>query len=141
MDDVLNFGGHIVIRKFETTRDVMALSENLIVNCTGLGARALFGDDELMPLKGLLVLLPPQPEVHYSTSGGWNIPADQRGLFVHMMPRTDGIVLGGTSERGVGTTDVNETEKARIINNHITLFAAMKAPTGHPPMAPAPPRR
>lgn len=141
MDDVLNFGGHIVIRKFESTRDVMALSENLIVNCTGLGARALFGDDELTPLKGLLVLLPPQPEVHYSTSGGWNIPADQRGLFVHMMPRTDGIVLGGTSERGVGTTDVNDTEKARIITNHITLFAAMKPPTGHPPMAPTPSRR
>ena len=58
-----------------------------------------------------------------------------------MMPRTDGIVLGGTSERGVGTTDVNETEKARIINNHITLFAAMKSPMGHPPMAPAPSRR
>jgi hypothetical protein len=79
--------------------------------------------------------------VHYSTSGGWNMPADQRGLFVHMMPRSDGIVLGGTSERGVGTTDVNEQEKARIISNHITLFAAMKPPMGHPPLAPPTARR
>ena len=128
MDDVLAFGGHIVIRKFESPRDVLALSENVIVNCTGLGAKALFGDDELVPLKGLLVLLPPQDEVHYSTSGGVNIPADQRGLFIHMMPRTDGIVLGGTSERDVWTTDVNEAEKQRIIDNHVTLFASMRAP-------------
>ncbi|MBP7777195.1 MAG: FAD-dependent oxidoreductase [Acidobacteria bacterium] len=128
MDDVLAFGGQIVVRTFESPRDVLALSENLIVNCTGLGAKALFGDDELTPLKGLLVLLPPQPDVHYSTSGGWNIPPTQRGLFVHMMPRTDGIVLGGTSERGVWSTEVNETEVQRIVDNHVTLFAAMRVP-------------
>ncbi len=140
MDDVLAFGGRIVVRTFASPRDVMALSENLIVNCTGLGAKALFGDDELTPLKGLLVLLPPQPEIHYSTSGGWNIPPTQRGLFVHMMPRTDGIVLGGTSERGVGTTDVNEAEVTRIIDNHVTLFAAMRVP-GAPALTTASARR
>ena len=140
MDDVLAFGGRIVIRKFESPRDVLALSENVIVNCTGLGAKALFGDDELMPLKGLLVLLPSQDEVRYSTSGGVNIPATQRGLFIHMMPRTDGIVLGGTSERNVWTTDVNEAEKQRIIANHVTLFASMRAP-GAPAPAPTTARR
>jgi len=135
MDDVLAFGGRIVIRKFESPRDVLALPENLIVNCTGLGAKALFGDDELMPLKGLLVLLPSQDEVRYSTSGGVNIPAGQRGLFIHMMPRTDGIVLGGTSERDVWTTDVNDAEKKRIIDNHVTLFASMRAPGAAVPSA------
>ena len=136
VDDVLAFGGQIVIRKLETPRDVMALSENVIVNCTGLGAKALFGDAELVPLRGLLVLLPPQDEVNYSTSGGVNIPEAQRGLFVHMMPRRDGIVLGGTSERDVWTTEVNEAEKARIIDNHVQLFASMRAPLGQGPMTP-----
>ena len=93
MEDVLAFGGQIVIRKLESPKDVLALSEPLVVNCTGLGAKALFGDEELMPLKGLLVLLPPQEGVHYSTNGGVNIPDSQRGLFIHMMPRPDGIVL------------------------------------------------
>lgn len=133
MDDVVRFGGQIVIRRFESTRDVMALSENVIVNCTGLGAKALFGDDELLPLKGLLVLLPAQDEVKYSTSGGVNIPASQRGLFIHMMPRTDGIVLGGTSQRDVWTTDVDEAEKQRIIDNHITLFRSMRTPGASAP--------
>ncbi len=134
VDDVLAFGGQIVIRKLETPKDVLALPESLIVNCTGLGAKALFGDDELVPLKGLLVLLPPQPEITYSTNGGVKIPAEQRNLFIHMMPRADGIVLGGTSERDVWTTDVNEAEKARIIANHVTLFASMRAPGAAAPL-------
>lgn len=133
MDDVVTFGGHFVVRTFETPRDVMALSENLIVNCTGLGAKALFGDQELLPLRGLLVLLPPQPDVNYSTSGGVNIPATERGLFIHMMARSDGIVLGGTSERDIWTTEVNEAEKKRIIDNHVTLFASMKTAGSAPP--------
>ena len=138
MDDVLAFGGQFVIRTFESPRDVLALSENVVVNCTGLGAKALFGDPELMPLRGLLVLLPPQDDVHYSTSGGVNIPEAQRGLFIHMMPRHDGIVLGGTSERDVWATDVNETEKSRIIDNHVNLFASMRPPIGPGSMAPPP---
>ena len=137
IDDVLRFGGQIVIRKFESPKDLLALSENLIVNCTGLGAKALFGDDEITPVRGLLVLLPPQSEVTYATSGGVNIPQSQRNLFVHSMPRTDGIVLGGTTERGIWTTEVNEDEKKRVVETHMTLFASMKQPGA----AVAPPRK
>ena len=119
-----------------TPRDVAALPENLIVNCTGLGAKELFGDEELVPLKGLLVILAPQDEVNYSTNGGVNIPPAQRGLFIHMMPRRDGIVLGGTSERGVSTPDISETERNRIVDNHIRLFQSMTPPaSGGPPAA------
>ena len=83
-----------------------------------------------MPLKGLLVILAPQDEVNYSTNGGVNIPPTQRGLFIHMMPRRDGIVLGGTSERGVSTPDISETERNRIVDNHIRLFRSMTPPGG-----------
>ena len=58
-----------------------------------------------------------------------------------MMPRSDGIVLGGTSERDVWTTDVNEAEKTRIVDNHVKLFASLKAPLGRGPMAPPFPGR
>jgi len=49
--DFLMSGGHIVIRKFDSPRDLMTLTEPVIVHCTGLGARALFGDDQVIPLK------------------------------------------------------------------------------------------
>jgi D-amino-acid oxidase len=122
--DVLANGGRIVIRRFETPREVVALEENVIVNCTGLGAKALFADPELIPLKGQLIVLIPQEEVTYGTNGG--VRNSPPGLFVHMMPRRDGIVLGGTSEREVSTLEINEAERKRVVEGHKTLFDAMK---------------
>ena len=52
--DVQLYGARIVIRKFDAMRDLMSLTEPIVVNCTGLGAKDLFSDDELVPLKGQL---------------------------------------------------------------------------------------
>jgi glycine/D-amino acid oxidase-like deaminating enzyme len=125
MSDFLLWGGKVVIRKFETPADVAALGENVIVNCTGLGSKALFNDPELMPLKGQLTVLMPQAEINYSTSGGARPPAPGSG-FIHMMPRTDGIVLGGTSLRDDWTLTVDEGQRQRIVDTHIELFNLMR---------------
>jgi glycine/D-amino acid oxidase-like deaminating enzyme len=125
MSDFLLWGGKVVIRKFETPAEVAALGENVIVNCTGLGAKALFNDPELIPLKGQLTVLMPQDEINYSTSGGARPPAPGSG-FIHMMPRTDGIVLGGTSLRDDWTLTVDEGQRQRIVDTHIELFNLMR---------------
>lgn len=111
--DFLLFGGRVVIRKFDTLRDLMALSEGLIVNCTGLGSRTLFGDDTMMPVKGQLTVLVPQPEINYSCRA---------------MPRRDGIVLGSTQERGIWTLEPNEAERSRIVEGCIKFYSAMRPP-------------
>ena len=120
------FGGRIVIRNLERIEDVMSLGESLIFNCTGLGAKALFDDQELVPLKGQLTVAIPQPEVNYGTNGGLSNPVAEPGIGIHMMPRSDGIVLGGTSEKGVWTLDVNEEERKRIVEGHIELYQSMR---------------
>lgn len=38
VEDVLFWGGHIVIRRFDTPQDLMSLEESVILNCTGLGS-------------------------------------------------------------------------------------------------------
>src|SRR5947208_10777297 len=91
--DFLLFGGRIVIRKFDTPRDLMSLSESILINCTGLGARALLGDQELIPLKGQLTHFVPQPEINYQTISAPGNTA-RRSIGIHMMPRSDGIALG-----------------------------------------------
>ena len=127
--DFLLWGGHIVIRKFETPRDLVTLREPIIVNCTGLGARDLFGDQELVPLKGQLTVLVPQPEVNYHTQGGLrNQPERPGSLAIHMMPRSDGIALGGTSQRDVWTLEPDDDERKRVVDSHIEVFSAMKRP-------------
>ena len=126
MSDFLLWGGKVVIRKFETPRDIIGLSESLVVNCTGLGAKALFGDPELVPLKGQLTVLVPQPEITYGTSGGSRVASAEPGVGIHMMPRSDGIILGGTSQRDVWTMEVDEKERTRVVEGHIELFNAMR---------------
>jgi len=125
MNDFLLWGGKLVIRKFETPREVAALSENVIVNCTGLGSKALFNDPDLVPLKGQLTLLMPQAEITYSTSGAAR-PLPPGAGFIHMMPRTDGIALGGTSIRDDWSTTVDEAHRQRIVEAHIELFSLMR---------------
>jgi glycine/D-amino acid oxidase-like deaminating enzyme len=127
MSDFLDWGGKVVIRKFETPQDVAGLSENVIINCTGLGSKALFNDAELVPLKGQLTVLVPQSEVNYSTSGGARPPVTPEAGFIHMMPRSDGIVLGGTSIRDDWSLEVNEKERQRIVEAHIDLFGLMRS--------------
>jgi glycine/D-amino acid oxidase-like deaminating enzyme len=127
MADFQNWGGKVVMRKFATTAEIATLSENLIVNCTGLGAKEIFQDPELMPLKGQLVVLIPQSEVTYSTSGvGRQLPPESG--FVHMMPRSDGIILGGTSIRDNWSFDIEEPDRKRVMDLHIEFFNSMRAP-------------
>jgi len=126
--DFLLWGGRIVIRKFDAPRDLMSLREPIIVNCTGLGARDLFGDRELLPLKGQLTVMVPQPEVNYHTQGGSRAPDRPGSLGIHMMPRSDGIILGGTSQRDVWTLEPDEDERRRVVESHIEVFSAMRSP-------------
>ena len=128
MRDFTLWGGRIVVRKFDTQRDLAALREPIIMNCTGLGARDLFNDQELIPLKGQLTVMVPQPEVNYHTNGP-NTNLRPGALGIHMMARRDGIVLGGTSQRGVWTLDPDEEERKRVVDSHIAVYSKMKAPT------------
>lgn len=114
MRDVITFGGSITARGFDSPNDLMSLSEQLIVNCTGLGAKDLFGDDELIPVKGQLTVLVPQPDVNYSMGG--------------MLPRVGGIVLGHVNQHGVSSLEVDEEAQTRVMENAIRSFSGMRPP-------------
>jgi glycine/D-amino acid oxidase-like deaminating enzyme len=115
MRDHARAGGRIVQRDFKSLADVAALAERVVVNCTGLGAGVLFGDTELGPIKGQLTILQPQPEVDYV--------ALPYGLY--MFPRRDGIVLGGTFERGVSTLEPNAAAMEKILAGHAKFFSSL----------------
>ncbi len=131
LHDFATFGGRLVIRTFAGPGELMSLEEPVVVNCTGLGSRDLFGDKELEPLKGQLTVLVPQPEVDYAMTGAGRVNADLPGGGLHMMPRADGIVLGGTRERDVWTLEPNQEELKRVVEGHREFFTAMR-PNGTP---------
>lgn len=114
--DFHDAGGRIVVRRFAVPAELAAMSESLVFNCTGLGARELFGDRELIPVRGQLAVLLPQPEVRYALTM-------EAG---YMFPRPDGIILGGTFERGVEDASPEPATVERIISRHRELFSQFR---------------
>ncbi len=97
MEDFLREGGQIVQREFAHPSQFAELKEHTIVNCTGYGARALLGDDSIIPVKGQTAKLVPQPEVNYALS--------YRGHNLVVVPRRDGLLVAAQGEKDFGNSD------------------------------------
>ncbi len=115
--DFHSAGGRVVVKEFRSREEVMMLPDQVIFNCSGLGARALFNDQKLTPVRGQLEILLPQPEIDYCYLG----PG-------YMFPRSDGIVLGGTFDRGDWSVEVNPEQRTEILNSHADVMKALKPP-------------
>jgi D-amino-acid oxidase len=115
LTDFRTAGGRVIVQDFRDLAAIMELKEQVVVNCTGLGAKALFNDEELIPVKGQLAFLTPQPEINYMyTEEGY------------MFPRRDGILLGGTHEHGVWATEPDESAITGIIAGHKRIADGMR---------------
>jgi D-amino-acid oxidase len=109
-------GGHFVVGEIHTPAEVRTLPQKLVFNCTGLGAKALFGDTELTPIRGQLTFLVPQPEVTYAT------------IFedTYMFSRHDGILLGGTHDEGNWSLEVDQATVTEKLAAQAELFSHMR---------------
>ncbi len=78
-------------------REVALLDEvdaDAVVNCAGLGARELAGDDALVAVRGQ-VLRVAAPEVRE-----WLLDQSDPQRLVYVVPRVNDVVLGGTAQEG-----------------------------------------
>jgi glycine/D-amino acid oxidase-like deaminating enzyme len=83
MADFRAAGGRIVIDELRSPQDFARLPHRTLVNATGIGARALLGDTSVVPVRGQLAHLIPEPGVRYGL----------QYRKVGMVPRRDGFVL------------------------------------------------
>ncbi|WP_240609422.1 FAD-dependent oxidoreductase [Phenylobacterium deserti] len=100
MSEFLLAGGRIETVEFNAPADLARLKEKVVINCTGYGARALWKDETVVPVRGQIAWLIPQAEVNY-------------GLVykgVSMLGRRDGIVIQKNgADESWGYNDANET--------------------------------
>jgi glycine/D-amino acid oxidase-like deaminating enzyme len=109
-------GGRMVVKEFRNRREIARLPETVVFNCTGLGSRALFEDEELIPVRGQLEILLPQPEIDYCyLSSGY------------MFPRRDGIVLGGTWDHNDWSLLPNAEQANQILEAHTSIMKSLKS--------------
>ena len=114
-------GAKVIQREFSGLEDILALPQSTIVNCTGLGAGTLFGDEDIKPVRGQLTHLLPQPEITYS------YVAPSPGGVLYMFPRKTGIVLGGTTDYGEWDRTPDPEQITRMVEGHAELASRLTA--------------
>ncbi len=122
MADFLAAGGRIERREFHSLADLATLPQKVVINCPGYGARALCRDESVVPVRGQITWLVPQPEVDYSLYY----------RHVGMVSRRDGIVvqaLWGGDMFGYGNDHevIDRAEGEQAIKVLAELFGRMKA--------------
>ncbi len=97
--DFLAAGGRFEVADFKTPSDLSKLKETVLINCTGYGARALFRDDSVVPVRGQIVWLAPQEGVHYAIGyGSLGIIARRDGIVVQEYGPDDNFGMGDDNE-------------------------------------------
>jgi len=118
LQDFLQEGGELVQHEFLAPREFARLREKTIIHCTGYGARALLGDDSIVPVRGQTARLIPQPEVDYGVI--W------RGHNLVMVPRHDGLLVQAQGEHDYDNVDatVDRAQSEAVVKRLASLFDA-----------------
>ena len=98
-------------RALDDPGQLRSFSEPVVLDCTGVGARRLFGDTQLDARRGHLVLFRPGPHE-------WLL-SHRRG---YVFPRSDHVVLGGSVEDGEWGDEISPTIESRILAANRRFF-------------------
>jgi glycine/D-amino acid oxidase-like deaminating enzyme len=121
VNDFLVEGGKIEHTEFHSPSELNQVPQKVIVNCTGYGARAVWKDESIVPVRGQIAWLIPQPEVSYGVQ--------YKGVYI--LARRDGIVV---QDSGIGdmegyNNDNEQPDRAAAesaVNTAAELYARMK---------------
>jgi len=100
---------------------VRALRPDVVVNATGIGALDLVGDDDLVPIRGQVVLVNPMlapADLAFSADG------------TYAYARRDSLLLGGTAEEGLWerVTDPDSVARILAVNDRVAPGVGQAAP-------------
>jgi len=112
VEEVKRAGGVLERRTFSGPQELGQLPEAALVNCLGLGAGTLFADLMVIPIRGQLVHLRPQP-----------LPYLLDHPTGYLVPRTDALVVGGSFESGIAEARTDPETCARILADNRRFFS------------------
>ena len=99
MNDFLVAGGLIETKEFHSPRDVASVPQRVIINCPGYGARQLWADESIVPVRGQIAWLIPQEDVHYGVIyKDVNVVARRDGIVVQPIPGGDAFGWNDANE-------------------------------------------
>jgi glycine/D-amino acid oxidase-like deaminating enzyme len=114
--DFLIEGGKIERAEFHSPNELNQLPQKVMIHATGYGARELWRDESIVPVRGQIAWLIPQPEVNYGLSY----------KNVNVLARRDGIVVqdGGKGDME-GYNDSNEQPDRAAAESAVRVVAEL----------------
>jgi D-amino-acid oxidase len=92
---------------------------DVVVDCAGLGAGPLAGDDSLVPVRGQVVL------VEQVGVDEWLLDQSDPAAPAYVVPRERTVVLGGTAEVGATGTDPDPAVAREVVERCTRLVPAL----------------
>ena len=94
--------------------DFSEVSGEVVVNCVGLGARELCGDEEVRPVRGQVIFIDQDPGIgHFD---------QQPETLTYTIPRSDVTVLGGTAQVDDWGMDIRAEDDKLILSKVEALW-------------------
>ncbi|MBN9546591.1 MAG: FAD-binding oxidoreductase [Alphaproteobacteria bacterium] len=121
MTDFFSAGGKFVRKQFRSPNELTQLKEKVVINCPGYAARDWWKDESLVPVRGQIAWLIPQPEVNY----GFNYKN------ISILSRRDGIVvqdLNGGDMRGYNVSGelADRAEADNAVNTIAEMYSRFR---------------
>ena len=107
-------GGEIEERAIDSLDD-LAGEARAVVNCAGLGARELIGDDSLRPIRGQVL------RVRNPGLDSFSLDEDDPKGVTYIVPRSEDCILGGTADEGAWDTEPDAAVAAEILRRCTAL--------------------
>jgi len=112
-------GGKIVVREFHKPSELGGLKEKVVINCPGYAAKDMWKDKYMIPVRGQIAWLIPQPEVNYGLSyGGANTLSKSDGIMLQAQP-------GPAKGDMVGVNDANEIPSRKEAEDGVRAIEAL----------------
>lgn len=113
-DEFLRGGGelHVAGRLDSLAQAADAASARVIVNCSGIGARQLVPDPELIPVRGQAVVMANPGLTEFFVG-----ETDQPDEITYFFPHGATVVLGGTQQPDSASTEPDPAAAERIVRD------------------------
>lgn len=112
-------GSELLPGRLQTIEDGFA-DADIVVNCSGIGARELVPDPEMQPVRGQLVAVR-NPGIREF----FGVYADELGDMTYFLPQGDVLLLGGNAEEGEQEPAPDRRVAAEIIRRCSEIFPAI----------------
>jgi glycine/D-amino acid oxidase-like deaminating enzyme len=115
----LGLGGTV---SAETVTSLASVAAPVVVNCTGVGARTLVPDPEVVPVRGQVVVVENPGLTEFYLDHGRDDGPD----YLYLFPHQDVVILGGTAHEDASDWAPRPEVTERIVRETAAVFPALR---------------